>query len=118
MALAMTSRSVSDAVVLDLTGKLCVLEHTLRERIKAFLEEGRRHFVLNLAAVTYIDSDGLGELISIWTSIRKVNGRLALLHPAQRVQDLFRITKLDTLFEIFDDESQAVGVAQHEVTQV
>jgi len=114
MALAMTSRSVSDAVVLDLTGKLCVLEHTLRERIKALLDEGRRCFVLNLAAVTYIDSDGLGELISVWSSIRKENGRLTLLHPVQRVQELFRITKLNTVFEIFDDEAQAVGIAQQE----
>jgi anti-anti-sigma factor len=118
MALAMTSRSVSHAVVLDLTGKLCVREHTLREKIKALLDEGRRCFVLNLAAVTYIDSDGLGELISIWTSISKANGRLTLLHPVQRVQELFRITKLNTVFEIFDDESQAVGVAQHGVRQV
>ena len=115
MALAVTSRSVSDAVVLDLTGRLCVLEHTLRERIKALLEEGRRYFVLNLAAVTYVDSAGLGELISIWTSIRKVDGRLTLLRPVQRVQELFRITKLNTVFEIFDDESRAVRVAQHGV---
>ena len=118
MPLKMTSRSVSDAVVLDLTGRLCVLEHTLRERIGALLKEGRRCFVLNLAAVTYIDSDGLGELISIWTSIRRAGGRLILLRPVERVQELFRITKLNTVFEILDDESSAVRVAQQGLQQV
>ena len=112
MPLKMTSRSVSDAVVLDLTGRLCVLEHTLRERIMALMAEGRRCFVLNLAAVTYIDSDGLGELISIWTSIRRAEGQLILLRPVERVRELFRITKLNTVFEILDDESSAVRVAQ------
>jgi len=118
MPLKMTSRSVSDAVVLDLTGRLCVLEHTLRKSISALLEEGHRCFVLNLAAVTYIDSDALGELISIWTSIRRAEGRLILLRPVDRVYELFRITKLNTVFEILDDESSALRVAQQGLHQV
>ena len=112
MALSLTSRYVSDAVVLDLAGKLCVLEHGLREEVKAHLDEGRRCFVLNLKSVTYVDSSGLGELITVWTSVRRANGRLTLLHPNPRVKELLRITNLNKIFEVFDDESHAVEVAQ------
>lgn len=116
MPLSMTSRSVSDAVVVDLEGKLSVLEHGLQETIKAHLQEGRRYFVLNLAAVTYVDSSGLGQLVSVWTSVRRSDGRLTLLHPGPRVQELLRITRLDTVFESFDDEGHAVQVARHPPT--
>ena len=116
MALSLTSRSVSDVVVLDLAGKLCVLEHGLREKIKAHLEEGCRCFVLNLEGVTYVDSSGLGELITVWTSVRRANGRLTLLHPSPRVRELLRITRLDTVLEVFDDESHAIQAAQNPAT--
>ena len=116
MPLSITSRSVSNAVVLDLTGKLAVLEYGLHERMKAYLEAGSRCFVLNLAGVTYVDSSGLGELVSVWTSVRRADGRLVLLHPGQRVQELLRITNLNKIFEVFDDESHAVQVAQQPAT--
>ncbi|MBI4475272.1 MAG: STAS domain-containing protein, partial [Acidobacteria bacterium] len=70
MALAITSRIVSGVVIVDVSGRLCFLEFALRDHINGLLVEGHRKFVLNLADVPYIDSFGLGQLITIWTSVR------------------------------------------------
>jgi len=75
MSLAITSRIVSGVVVVDVSGKLRFLEFGLPDQINELLEEGHRDFVLNLANVTYVDSFGLGQLITIWTSIRNKGGQ-------------------------------------------
>ena len=108
MSLAITSRMVSGVVIVDITGRLCFLDVTLRERMNEWLEEGHRAFVLNLANVPYVDSFGLGQLITIWTSIRNRGGQLILLRPTNHVQTLFQITKLNTIFNISADEADAV----------
>ena len=108
MALSIMSRIVSGVVILDLSGRLCFLEITLRDRINELLEEGHRVFALNLANVPYIDSFGLGQLITIWTSIRSRGGQLILLQPTDHVQKLFQITKLNSIFPISEEEAQAV----------
>src|SRR5580693_3915558 len=96
MSLAITSRIVTGVVVVDLSGRLCFLEVALYQQINELLDEGHRSFVLNLADVPYIDSFGLGQLITIWTSIRSRSGHLVLLRPTDHVQQLFQITKLNS----------------------
>ena len=112
MSLAITSRLVSDVVILDISGRLCFLEVALQRQIKEMLEHGYRNFVLNVADVPYIDSFGLGQLVTIWTSIRSKDGQLVLLRPTEHVRQLLQITKLDSIFHISVEESQAVSSAR------
>jgi len=111
MPLSIRQRNVSEVVVLDLNGRLWILDLPLRELMNGLLAQGKRHFVLNLGGVEYIDSSGLGQLISIWTSIRNKTGHMTILNPTQRVQRLFEITRLTTIFEILDNEADAVQQA-------
>jgi len=108
MSLEIASRIVSGVVIVDVAGRLCFLDVTLRERINEWLEEGHRAFVLNLANVPYVDSFGLSQLIIIWTSIRNRGGQLILLRPTAHVQTLFQITRLNTVFNISEEEAHAV----------
>lgn len=108
MSLTVTSRILSSVVIVDVSGRLCFLENSLREHVNELLDEGHLEFILNLAKVPYIDSSGLGQLISILTAIRGKGGRLVLLRPTDHVQQLFRISKLDTVFQISGEEAQAV----------
>jgi anti-sigma B factor antagonist len=112
MSVAITSRLVSGVVIVDVTGRLCFLEVALRDQVKELLDEGHRDFVLNLAGVPYVDSFGLGQLISIWNSIRSESGELVLLHPVDHVRQLLELTKLNTVFQISGEESQAVKIAR------
>ena len=107
MPLLITSRLVAGVVIVDLNGRLCFLDVGLREHMNELLEEGHRAFVLNLANVPYVDSFGLGQLITISTSVRSGGGQLILLRPTDHVQELFRITKLNTIFRISAEEAQA-----------
>jgi anti-sigma B factor antagonist len=116
MHVAITSRLVSGVVVVDVTGRLCFLEVALRDHINEQLQEGYRDFVLNLAGVPYIDSFGLGQLVSIWTSVRSESGELVLLHPTEHVRQLLELTKLDTVLQISAQETQAVRVARTSFT--
>ena len=84
------------------------LDLPLRDKIGGLLNEGHRHFVVNLSDVDYIDSSGLGQLVSIWTSIKNRSGHMTLLNPTKRVGKLLQITKLNTIFEILEVEPEAV----------
>ena len=95
-----------------MNGRLCLLDVALCEHINELLEEGHRAFVLNLANVPYVDSFGLGQLITTWTSVRSRGGQLILLRPTDHVKELFRITKLNTIFHISGEEAQAVKSAR------
>src|SRR3989442_8029877 len=112
MTLIIKQRAISGVVVLDLTGRLWILDLPLRDLMNGILSDGERHFVLNLAGVDYMDSSGLGQLVSIWTSIRNKKGHLTLLNPSKRVERLFDITRLHTVFEIFAEEPVAVEKAR------
>jgi len=112
MALTVTLRDSEKTVIVDLVGRLWVLELPLRQTIAELLEQGRRYFVLNLAGVNYMDSSGLGQMVSIWSSTRNRGGHVVLLRPNERILHLLDITKLNTVFEIFHDERQAVQAAQ------
>jgi anti-sigma B factor antagonist len=108
--MVLNARRLDDVVIMDLSGRITMGEGTLiiRENIQKFLNAGDRKFLLNLADVDYIDSSGLGELVTSFTTVRNQNGFLKLLNLTRRVQDLLQITKLLTVFEAFDDETEAL----------
>jgi len=112
MPLLIRQRNVAEVVVLDLSGRLWILDLPLRDLMNRLLNEGHRKFVLNLTDVEYIDSSGLGQLITIWTSIRNRGGQMTVYNPTKRVQRLFDITRLDTVFRICEKESEAIDLAR------
>lgn len=107
----MKERVVDGVTVLDLSGKIVLGEGDvqIRERIKELLADGQKRILLNLADVTYLDSAGLGALISSYATVKREGGQLKLLNLTTRVQDLLSITKLITVFETYDDEKAALA---------
>jgi anti-sigma B factor antagonist len=110
MNMVLTLRRLDDVVILDLSGRITMGEGAivLREQIQQLLAAGDRKFILNLADVGYIDSSGLGELVTSFTTVRNNQGQLKLLNLTRRVQDLLQITKLLTVFEVFNSETEAL----------
>ena len=104
-------RVVDGVSVLDLAGKIVLGEGDgqIRERIKDLLADGQRKILLNLGDITYIDSAGLGALISSYTTAKREGGSLKLVNLTKRIQDLLAITKLITVFETFDNEADALA---------
>jgi anti-sigma B factor antagonist len=104
-------RVVEGVSVLDLSGKIVLGEGDgqVRERIKDLLADGQRKILLNLGDVTYIDSAGLGALISSYTTTKREGGQLKLVNLTKRIQDLLAITKLITVFDTFDEEKDAIA---------
>jgi anti-sigma B factor antagonist len=109
--LTITERRSGSVTVLDLTGNIRLGEGNveLHNFLRSLVEKGERKVLLNLAQVTYIDSSGLGELVAGYTTLQKNGGELKLLHLTDRVNELMVITKLLTVFEVFDDEQEAVS---------
>jgi len=105
-----SNRQVSGVTVVDLSGRITLGEGStvLRETVKDLLSKGQRKILLNLADVTYIDSSGIGELVSAFTSVRNQGGDLKLLKLTKKVHDLLQITKLYTVFDVKDDEAGAI----------
>jgi anti-sigma B factor antagonist len=108
MSLVITSKVLSGVLIADIGGRLALFDVTLRERMHEWLEEGHRAFVLNLANVPYVDSFGLGQLITILALIRSKGGQLVLLELTDHVLALFAITKLNTVFSISVEEAHAI----------
>jgi len=104
-------RQAGDITILDMSGKVTIGEGSvaLRTAIRRLLEEGKKKILLNLGGVGYIDSSGIGELVSSFTAINKEGGQLKLLNLTQKLQDLLGITKLLTVFDVYDNESDALG---------
>jgi anti-sigma B factor antagonist len=104
-------RVVDGVSVLDISGKIVLGEGDvqIKERIKSLLADGQKKILLNLADVSYIDSAGLGSLISSYATVKREGGQLKLVNLTKRVQDLLAITKLITVFETFDDEKEAIA---------
>ncbi len=103
-------RAVGDVVVLDLKGKVTLGEgdELLKDKVNSLVNQGQKKIVLNLADVPYIDSAGLGEIVRTYTTVSRQGGNLKLLNLTKRIADLLSITKLLTVFETFDSESEAV----------
>jgi anti-sigma B factor antagonist len=106
-----TVRQVDSITVIDVSGRITLGEacKELREVIRGELGKGHRNLLLNLADVTYIDSSGIGELVSAFTAVSNQGGQLKLLHLTKKVHDLLQITKLYTVFDVRDDEAEAVS---------
>jgi len=105
-----TERTVNDVTVLDLEGDLALSENVrFRKYITGAIDAGVRKLIINLASVRYMDSSGLGELIACYTTMQQVNGQIKLLHLNDRLQYLLAITKLNSVFETFDSELEAVS---------
>ncbi len=104
-------RSVGDVTVLDLSGKITIGEGSVqvREAVKRLLDNGKKQILLNLGDVSYVDSSGIGELVSSYTTTSNNGGELKLLNLTKKIQELLMITKLLTVFESFDDERTALA---------
>jgi anti-sigma B factor antagonist len=105
-----TSRRVDGVTILDLSGRITLGEGSvvLRDQIRDLLSKSEKKILLNLGDVTYIDSSGIGELVSAFTTVRNQGGELKLLNLTKKVHDLLQITKLYTVFDVKDDEASAV----------
>jgi anti-sigma B factor antagonist len=110
MSMKFTTREVSGVTILDLSGKITLGEGgaTLRDEVRSIVSKGSKKILLNLAEVNYIDSSGLGELVSAFTAVKNAGGELKLLNLTKKVRDLLVITKLVTVFDVKDDETAAV----------
>jgi anti-sigma B factor antagonist len=110
--MTIVEREIGDVSVLDLDGPITVGADSverLADKVRSLLQQGRRHLIINLAAVPYIDSTGLGELVRSYATVHRQDGQLKLLNVTERLNDLLVITKLTTVFDLFDDEAAAVA---------
>lgn len=109
MQLRLSTRTVDGIVIVDCAGRIIFGEESahLRDTVKKLIIETNR-IVLNLAGVNYIDSGGLGTLVALYTTARNANGSVKLANLTQRVGDLLQVTKLLTIFDVYDTEQQAV----------
>ena len=111
MALAIASREIDGVTVLDLSGRITLGEGSvqLRDAIRDLIGKGQKHLLLDMGDVNYIDSSGLGELVSAYTTARNQGAALKLLKLTKKVHDLLQLTKLYTVFDIYDDEASAIA---------
>jgi len=110
VSVKLSVRKVGDVTVIDAVGRITLGEgaSSFRDTIRDLVAKGDKKIVLNLGDVSYIDSSGIGELVSAFTTVTNQGGQLKLLNLTKRIQDLLQITKLYTVFEVYDDETKAV----------
>ena len=110
MTMKSSNRQVNGVTVVDMSGRITLGEGSvvLRDSIRDLVAKGQKKILLNLGDVSYIDSSGIGELVSAYTTVRNQGGELKLLNLTKKVHDLLQITKLYTVFDIKDDETQAI----------
>jgi anti-sigma B factor antagonist len=110
MGFQVSTRELGRVVVVDAVGRLTLSDGRtqLRDLIHVFCGNGHKHFLLNLAGVDFMDSDGMGELVRCYSVVRREGGEMRLVRVTSRVQELLQITRLNTLFEIYSDEQVAL----------
>ncbi len=110
MSVKLSTRQVGDVSVIDVTGRITLGEGSsaLRDSLRELVGNNQKKILLNLGDVSYIDSSGIGELVSGFTTVTNAGGQLKLLNLSKRVKDLLQITKLYTVFDVHDDEAAAV----------
>ena len=113
-------RRERDVAVLDLKGRIRINGGTLalHRSIRCLVEEGKTKILLNLAGVTHIDSTGLGELISSYVTVSNKGGQIKLVHLTERLKDIMTITKLLTVFDVYDNEPDALASFTGDVLSV
>jgi len=111
VALSIASRELDGVTVLDLSGRITLGEGSvqLREAIRDLISKGSKNILLNLGDVNYIDSSGLGELVGAYTTAKNQAAILKLLNLTKKVKDVLQLTKLYTVFDIYDDEASAIA---------
>ena len=111
MTMKASSRQVNGIMIVDLSGRITLGEGSviLRETVRDLLGKGNKKILLNLGDVSYIDSSGLGELVSAYTTVRNKQGDVKLLNLSAKAKDLLQMTKLLTVFDVYDDEAKAIG---------
>ena len=111
MSMKIKTRQVDGVTIMDCSGRITLGEGSvqLRDAVRDLLSNGSKQILLNLGDVTYIDSSGIGELVSAFTTVRNQGGVLKLLNLTKKVHDLLQITKLYTVFDVKDDEASAVA---------
>lgn len=109
--MTVSERMVGEVAVLTLDGRLTMGASAdgVRDKIRSLLQQGQRRFVVDLAAVAYMDSGGLGMLVQTYTTVTRQDGALALLNVTDRLRDLLVITKLVTVFDCYDTEEAALA---------
>ena len=110
MSVKLSSRQVGDVSVVDVAGRITLGEGSsaLRDALRDLVAKNHKKILLNLGDVSYIDSSGIGELVSGFTSVTNSGGQLKLLGLTKRVKDLLQITKLYTVFDVHEEESTAI----------
>ena len=110
MSVKLTTRQIGDVSVVDVAGRITLGEGSsaLRDTLREMVGKGQKKILLNLGEVSYIDSSGIGELVSAFTTVTNGGGQLKLLNLTKRVKDLLQITKLYTVFDVHEDEAGAV----------
>jgi anti-sigma B factor antagonist len=109
--MTISTRLVDGVAILDLTGRITLGEGSvqLRDGVRFVLDKGQKKIILNLAGITYMDSSGVGELVSAYTAVKNKGGELKLINLTEKINDLMTITKLVTVFDIKDDEAAAIA---------
>jgi anti-sigma B factor antagonist len=110
VSLKLHTRQVDGVTILDLSGRITLGEGSvqLRDAVRDLLSKGSKYILLNLGDVNYIDSSGIGELVSAYTTVRTASGELKLLNLTRRVHDILQITRLFTVFDVQSDEAAAL----------
>ena len=110
MPLTIASREVDGVAVLDLSGRITLGEGSvqLRDEVRSLISKGKKNILLNMGDVNYVDSSGLGELVSAYTTAKNQQAEVKLLCLTKKVHDLLQLTKLYTVFDIYDDEASAI----------
>lgn len=110
MSVKLSTRQVGDVSVVDVAGRITLGEGSsaIRETLRDMVGKSQKKILLNLGEVSYIDSSGIGELVSGFTTVTNSGGQLKLLNLNKRVKDLLQITKLYTVFDVHDDEAGAI----------
>jgi anti-sigma B factor antagonist len=111
MSMKVSTRQVDGITIMDMSGRITLGEGsvTLRDAVRDVLAKGTKHILLNLGDITYIDSSGIGELVSAFTTVKNSGGELKLLNLTKKVHDLLQITKLYTVFDVKDDEASDIA---------
>lgn len=110
MTMKMNERQIGDVTILDMSGRLVLGEETalLRNTIRDLISRGKKNILLNLGEVPFIDSSGIGELVSAFLAARREGGEVKLLHLTKKVHHVLQIVKLLTIFDVFEDEAAAL----------
>jgi anti-sigma B factor antagonist len=106
-----TNRDVGDIRIIELSGKITIGtgDVKIREVITQALDAGKTNILFDLGGVTAIDSSGIGEMVACYTTVTKRGGKLKLMHLSPKINDILQVTQLITVFDVFDDEREALG---------